>query len=274
MPSSEASQRGADAKDVAWTLRRGSLPDEEWRKAGLFLIDLLSGAIGREDLSGVDLLDVGCGTLIVQTLLGNSLPIGHYAGVDVSPEVIAWLEDNVTDPRFEFHVLDAHNSMYNPDGKPLADFDLLPVGPRRFDLISLFSVFTHLAPGDYVAMLRLLRRHVKEDGTLLFSLFLADPKRPNAYAVAVKEQLASDDPEVRATAKANLEKAQEARRQSAAAGYDPRFVDEVPGDPLQRARYTEDYAIELFDGTGWAIEGIHPPHPKGYIQHYMICKPV
>jgi SAM-dependent methyltransferase len=262
-------------QDVAWTLRRGSLPAEEWRKGGLFLVDLLCRETGREDLSEVDLVDVGCGTLIVQTLLGNSLPIGHYTGVDVSPEVIGWLEANVTDPRFEFHRLDAHNSMYNPDGRPLADFDLLPVGDRRFDLISLFSVFTHLAPGDYVAMLRLLRRHVKPDGTLLFSLFLADTEHPSAsYADAVKQQLESDDPEVRALAKANFARAAQARRQTAAAGYDPRFVDEIPGKPLQCARYTEDYAVELFEGTGWEIAGIHPPHPKSYIQHYMVCRPI
>ncbi len=240
------------------------------------LVDLLCRETRREDLSDVDLLDVGCGTLLVQTLLGNSLPIGHYTGVDVSPEVIGWLEANVSDPRFDFHRLDAHNSMYNPDGTQLADFDLLPVGDRRFDLISLFSVFTHLAPGDYVAMLHLLRRHVKPDGTLLFSLHLADPKlAPASHAVAVRVQLESDDPEVRALAKLNqAQQAERARRQSAAAGYDPRFVDEIPGKPLQVARYTEDYAIELFEGTGWEIAGIHPAHPKGYIQHYIIGRPI
>ena len=51
--------------------------------------------------------------------------------------------------------------VYNPGGKQLAGFDLLPAGPRQFDLISLFSVFTHLAPPDFVSMLRLLRRHIQ-----------------------------------------------------------------------------------------------------------------
>jgi hypothetical protein len=72
----------------------------------------------------------------------HSLPTGHYAGIDVEPEVIEWLQANVPDPRFEFHHLDAHNALYNPHGKPLESFDLLPVGPRHFDLICLFSVFT------------------------------------------------------------------------------------------------------------------------------------
>jgi SAM-dependent methyltransferase len=220
------------------------LPREEWLKSGLFLADLLCRTVGRNDLSDVDLLDVGCGTLMVQTLLNNSLPIRHYAGVDVSPEVIGFLRATVSDPRFEFHRLDAHNEMYNPDGTALEDFDLLPVRPRQFDLISLFSVFTHLVPDDFAAMLRLLRRHVKQDGTLLFSLFINDP------------QVIED-----------------ARRRVGATDGDPRFVDEVPSEPLLRARYTRDYAIELVDGTGWKIEGIHLPHPGGYIQHYMVCHP-
>jgi SAM-dependent methyltransferase len=126
----------------------------------------------------VELLDVGCGTKVVKTLLDNSMPIGRYVGIDASSEVIEWLQANVSDPRFEFHHLDAHNAMYNPEGIDLASFELLPVGPRRFDLICLFSVFTHLAPHDYVAMLRLLRRHAKPDARLLFSLFLRDPNTP------------------------------------------------------------------------------------------------
>ena len=79
--------------------------------------------------------------------------------------MIEWLRANVSDPRFDFCFLDAHNARYNARGKQLAGFDLLPAGPRQFDLISLFSVFTHLAPPDFVSMLRLLRRHIKRDGT-------------------------------------------------------------------------------------------------------------
>ena len=43
-----------------------------------------------------------------------------------------------------------------------------------FDVIWLFSVFTHLAPEDADAMLAILRRHVRREGRLLFSALL-DP---------------------------------------------------------------------------------------------------
>ena len=101
---------------------------EEWFESALFAIDLLTRTLGRSDLAGVEVLDVGCGTKIVKALLDHELPIGHYAGVDASSEVIDWLQANVSDPRFEFHHLDAHNAMYNPTGEDLATFELLPVG--------------------------------------------------------------------------------------------------------------------------------------------------
>jgi SAM-dependent methyltransferase len=241
--------------------------DAQWEESGVFAVDLLCRTLDREDLSGVEVLDVGCGTKLVKTLIDHSLPVRRYVGIDVSSEIIEWLRANVADPRFEFHPLDARNEMYNPDGTELADFELLPVGGRRFDLICLFSVFTHLAPHDYVAMLRLLRRHAKPDTRLLFSLFLRDPERETTYEQAIRHRLASDDPQVRERTKASLARAIDHR----ASQRNARFVDEVPGRPLEIARYERDYALELVDGTGWQVLELRPP--EQHIQHYMICRP-
>jgi SAM-dependent methyltransferase len=209
-------------------------------------------------------LDVGCGTKVVKTLLDNSLPIGRYVGVDVSDAVIEWLEANVTDPRFEFHHLNARNDLYNPSGTPLQEFDELPVKGSRFDLICLFSVFTHLAPDDYVAMLHLLRKHVRPTGRLLFSVFLNDPDNPNALTRALQAQLASDDP-----AKVREAEAAIARGLALKQGG---FLDAVPEQPLLQAHYDKDFALELIDGTGWHVESLHPPNQ--HIQHHFVCRPV
>jgi SAM-dependent methyltransferase len=241
---------------------------EEWVESGLFSVDLLCRTLGREDLSGVDLLDVGCGTKIVKTLLDNSMPIGHYVGIDVSSEVIDWLQAKVSDSRFEFHCLHAHNAMYNPEGTDLASFKLLPVGERYFDMICLFSVFTHLAPHDYVAMLRLLRRHAKPDARLLFSLFLREPAGEEQFADSVEARLASADPEARRRTEAAIGRVLERR----AAQDDSRFIDEVPDHPLQIASYEPEYALELVEGTGWKVLELHPR--EQFIQHYMICAPI
>lgn len=245
----------------------GYRTQEEWLESGVFAVDLLSRTLGREDLSGVELFDVGCGTKIVKTLLDHSMPIGRYVGVDVAAEVIEWLRANVSDPRFEFHHLDAHNALYNPQGKELASFELLPMGPQRFDLICLFSVFTHLAPHDYVAMLRLLRQHAKPDAALLFSLFL---ETPLPFGRAIAEKLASEDPEVRARTEAAFARALAQRSTPEGS----RFIDAFPDSPLLVAQYQKDYALELVDGTGWEVASLHPPDTRGFIQHYMVCHPV
>ncbi len=245
-------------------LQRGGHHDrKEWIDSGVFAVDLLCRTVGRPDLAGVDVLDVGCGTKIVKTLLDHSTPIGRYVGVDAYGPVIDWLTANVDDPRFEFHHFDAHNDLYNPGGTPLADFAELPVDGAAFDLICLFSVFTHLAPDDYIAMLRLTRRHAKPGSRLLFSLFLNDPDAPSPVALALAASLASDDP-------AEVEKAQAAVAR-ALEGKDRGFLDEVPEQPLLRARYDKDFALELVEGTGWRVESLHPP--ERHIQHYMICRP-
>lgn len=235
-----------------------------WIESGKFAVELLCSTLGRADLDDVEVLDVGCGTKVVKTLLDQDIPIGRYAGVDAYPPVVEWLQAHVTDPRFEFHHLDAHNERYNPGGTELASFERLPVGAARFDLICLFSVFTHLAPHDFVAMLRLLRVHAKSDAVLVFSLFLEDPDHPSPYARAAIEGLDDDDPAIR-------ERTREAiARQLGRNRGD--FTDEIPDRPLEVARYRKGYALELVEGTGWEVAELHPP--QRFIQHHMVCRPV
>jgi Methyltransferase domain len=90
--------------------------------------------------------------------------VGTYVGVDVYADMIDFLKQNVADPRFGYHHIDVRNERYNPDACPMTDDTDLGVGDRQFDLICLFSVFTHLNPHDYRTMLRLLRRYCGPTG--------------------------------------------------------------------------------------------------------------
>jgi hypothetical protein len=36
--------------------------------------------------------------------------------------------------------------------------------------------------------------------------------------------------------------------------------------------YSERYARELIEGTGWRVETLSPPEP--FIQHHFVCAPV
>ena len=155
--------------------------------------------------------------------------------------MIKWLTRAVSDDRFSFSLLDAHNEMYNPKGVRLADFDALPVGSRSFDLICGFSLFTHLNPGDFEAMLRLMLQHAHSETKLLFSLYLT---RPDGSGI----MLGPGDSPPRA-----------------------RFVDEVAEQPLAIARYDEDYAVELLGAAGWEVESVNAP--AKYIQHWIVAQP-
>ena len=236
----------------------------KWLESGVAKVDWL----GRANLPNVNLLDVGSDPAFVKALLDESLPIDRYAGVSFFRETVDWLRANVPDPRFEFHHLDAGNAWLNPGGKPLDGIDGLPVGSGRFGLISVTSVFDHLPPDDYATMLRLLRRHIEPSGKLAFSIVIIDAEHPAPLEEELRSKLRSDSADVRARAEDSIAAAIE---RTMSTDHDPRFVDWDPDEPLARAQYTEDYAVELVDRNGWQVEAIDPPQHHG--SHSIRCRP-
>ena len=162
-----------------------------------------------------------------------------------------------------------------------------------FDVITLFSVFTHLAPHDYVAMLRVLRRHVAPDGRLLYSLFIDEPYAAGygfqrTVGDVLARRLAEGGEEAEALRDAIARRVAEAMEagggpgggaegSEATVGHDatgevPGFVDAVPERPLAVALYTRELAHELVEGTGWEVVEEH--QPGEHIQHHVVCRPV
>jgi SAM-dependent methyltransferase len=227
------------------------------------LIDRMCRRIGVGDLGNLDVLDFGCGVRFTQAFLNRGLPIKHYVGVDVSHPVIDFLRSNVSDPRFEFVHLDAHNELYNPTGQPLSELTVPEIEGRHFDLICLFSVFTHLAPPDYAAMLRLLRRFVKPDGRLFYTLFINERTDGGfGYVDRLSAAMAtSSDPSVKERITSAVVNRHEV----------PDFRDANPRAPLLVALYSRPHAIELIDGTGWELLEVSPP--AVHIQHHIVCAP-
>jgi SAM-dependent methyltransferase len=230
-------------------------------ESALFLIRYLCQTLGVADLSGHEVLDVGCGTKFTQAFINHGLPIKGYVGVDVYADMIAFLRENVADPCFEYHHVDVRNEAYNPDAPPMtADTDL-GLGDRTFDLIWLFSVFTHLAPPDYQTMLRLLRRYVRHDGRLVYTLFI-DELTDGGYGYI--------DQMERALRAADIEGAIDRNRAAWVREVKP-FVDVDPEHPLRWALYSREYAYELIEGTGWTPLELLPPNE--FAQHHFICAP-
>lgn len=231
--------------------------------AAVWLIDHMCEQVGASDLGGLDVLDFGCGVRFTQAFLNRGVPIKHYVGVDVSSPVIDFLRSNVSDPRFEFFHLDAQNDLYNPTGQPLSDLTVPELEGRRFDLICLFSVFTHLAPTDYVAMLKLLRRFVKPDGRLFYTLFINErTEGGHGYVDHLSRAIAtSDDPSVDEAIAAIVGKGEAP----------PDFRDADPNKPLMIALYSRRHALDLIDGTGWELLSVSPPDL--HLQHHIVCSP-
>ncbi len=211
------------------------------------------------DLSESAVLDVGCGVKFTQAFLNKDIPVKRYVGVDVNREVIEYLQSHVHDPRFEFMHLNARNALYNPDGIPMAEEAVLPLPHESFDVLCLFSVFTHLGPDDYRPMLRLLRRFASASSRLYYTLFLNEVTETGHGLVDSLSNAAATHPEL--ISPADLDR-----------GDVPDFVDMNPADPLRWAVYSREYARKLVEGTGWSILSVRPP--AQHLQHHIICAAV
>jgi SAM-dependent methyltransferase len=227
--------------------RRGD--EEASVRAAAWLLDYMCRRLGIKDLGQIEVLDVGCGVRFTQALLRHSLPVRRYVGIDVYRAMIEYLKQAVDDPRFEYHHLNAHNELYNPEGEPLAADTALPVGSSSFDLICLFSVFTHMAPHDSESMLHILRRHIRPDGKLFFSLYI-DELTEGGHGL------------MDGWAK---------RLGESVVGTIDTFKDMDPKKPLRWAVYSERFVRELIEDAGWKVESLSPP--ETFIQHHFICTP-
>jgi predicted TPR repeat methyltransferase len=140
--------------------------------AAVDIIATIAKEIGAPDLADARVLDIGCGVRFTQAFYGRNLPVKRYHGVDLDRGMIKFLASNVNDRRFSYRHVRVYHEMYCKNGAPLTpDVDMGTTG-QEFDLISLFSVFTHLAPGDFQAMLVLTRKYIARDGHLIFTSFI------------------------------------------------------------------------------------------------------
>jgi SAM-dependent methyltransferase len=235
---------------VPSTFRRGQRKDEDESIASAVgAIEHMCADLGLADLGSSDVLDVGCGVKFTQALLNHDAPVQRYVGVDVYREMIEFLQATVDDPRFEYYAMDIYNERYNRGGAALTATTEFPIAGRTFDVICLFSVFTHLAPDDYRAMLQVLRRYAAPDGRLFFTLYIdAVTEGGHGLMDAFARTSGADF-----------------------VGAIETFKDLDPERPLLWAVYAEDYARELIAGTGWDIVALRPPDP--YMQHHFICAP-
>jgi len=140
---------------------------------GLLLINIATKSVGLKNLENTDILDVGCGVRFTAAIINRKIPIKSYTGIEVFRPIVEFLKDNVEahDKRFKYAHWNIHNEMYNPEGIALTLEERLPV-EGTFDLIWLFSVFTHLNPDDSLLLLQQMRKKIRKTGKLFFSAFI------------------------------------------------------------------------------------------------------
>ena len=155
-------------------LRR--VPRRRWRQAayaewchtvGIFRALLVTHAPYTENAR---ILDVGCGAGL---LAAASEPLlGHYTGIDLDPQVIAFCQRHYPAGAFSFQHLDTYHPLYAPDqthSKALWD-----VRDASVDVVVSRTAWTHLAEEDARFYFREINRALRPGGRAILGFFLLD----------------------------------------------------------------------------------------------------
>jgi len=120
-----------------------------------------------------DLLDIGCGIGRLAYTLAGWLEGGSYAGFDIAPAPIDWLNEHYAPllPNFRFDLVDVHNARYRPKTERSAASVAFPYDDDTFDMACSFSVFTHMRMPDIEHHLSEVARVVRPGGRALLTCY-------------------------------------------------------------------------------------------------------
>lgn len=127
------------------------------------------------------ILDIGCGTgRLPVGILATVGAIAGYTGVDVSEAAIRWCRRHIETrhPSFRFLLTDVKNDRYNPKGEEMGETFSLPLPSSSFDIISLYSVFSHMEERDVRIYLREFRRLLRPEGKVFLTAFVEENVPP------------------------------------------------------------------------------------------------
>lgn len=146
----------------------GYRDDEFYRQSGARDARILQELCGLSTESRV--LDIGCGQARVLTGILQTLgTIRQYVGLDVHEPSIDWCTKNLARENLAFHRIDVCNERYNPKGNAET---VLPVPAGAFDVVCMFSVFSHMHLDTIEAYLREIRRVLAPGGQLYTTAFV------------------------------------------------------------------------------------------------------
>lgn len=161
-------------------------------------------------------------------------PILSYRGIDVQADCVAWCIRHIESahPAFRFFHVNARNERYNPRGEAIDGGFRLPFEDAEFDIINMFSVFTHMVEADVRAYLGEFRRVLAPGGRVFLTAYVEEDvpdmaENPDGYLIR-------------------------------SAG------------PLHLVRYRRDYIEGILAAFGWKVEGFeHRKEPPGQSVYYL-----
>lgn len=135
---------------------------DDFVESGKGLVNVLASTSGLTACSNVLDIGSGIGRLAIPLTQLITSP-GSYDGLEIVERGVHWCTRNITPvhPHFRFTHANIFNAEYNPGGTVKAAEYELPYRDSSFDVVCLFSVFTHMLIADvehYVAEIsRVLR---------------------------------------------------------------------------------------------------------------------
>jgi len=122
-------------------------------------------------------LEIGCGPgrlpIGIQAHLGS---IEKYCAVDVHEPSIRWCKKYIEkkSPNFSFVHIEVSNERYNVEGKESQEETKLPFEDESFDIVYLYSVFSHLLEKDVRAYLKEFERLLRPSGKVFLTAFVEE----------------------------------------------------------------------------------------------------
>lgn len=215
---------------------------EEWKDNQFFVtsavkeIERLMKCCGLKEDSKI--LDIGSGQgRLAIGLLNRLKNISGYYGVDAHLPSVEWCKGHIAahNENFNFVWLDVRNARYNPDGIPWGEPFQFPFKDNSFDVIFLYSVFTHMLSDDIAVYLDEIYRLLKDDGRCFFTVFIEEDC----------EDEAENPP-----------------------GY-LEYLEPLKG-PLHRVRFNKGYFSDFLSSHGFEIEQYEYRSDKTVDQSYMV----
>ena len=133
-----------------------------------------------------DVLDIGSGIgRTAAALTGYLSSRGSYHGFDIVKFGVEWCNARIgkDHPNFHFRYVPLGNDLYNTQENNAVNFRF-PYDDAKFDVSFLFSVFSHLLPGEIGHYLTEISRTLKPGGMCLFTAFVYDNANEESIASA------------------------------------------------------------------------------------------